>query len=126
MAAGSSVVVIIVIIILFDGFMFSSQGSSSPQLEIIGLDSSYRSGIFSDDMSIFGRIVNSGETATNPFTLTITIWDNNGATPYTTSTSPQPSIIQPGQEAPFVKHFTSDDLGGYRGSFEYQVEFTNY
>ena len=121
----SSVIVIFVIYVLFSNMGVQPQ-IFTPRLEIIDLDSTRNSGFFSDDISIFGRVVNTGQGATNPVTLTITVSDENGAILYTTSTSPQPSIIQPGQESAFVKHFTGDDLGGHRGSFQYVVEVTNY
>jgi len=56
-----------------------------------------------------------------PVVLLITITDGNQNTLYTTTTSPDPSILQSGQEAPFYKQITSEDLGGYKGQFTYRV-----
>jgi hypothetical protein len=70
---------------------------------------------------ISGRAVNSGGSASNPVIMQITVSDPSGNILYTTTTSPEPSILQPGQEAPFVKQFTSDDLGGYVGTWKYQL-----
>lgn len=70
---------------------------------------------------ISGRVVNSGGSASNPVIIQITVTDPNGNILYTTTTSPEPSILQPGQEAPFVKQFTSDDLSGYAGNWDYRL-----
>ena len=64
-----------------------------------------------------GRVVNSGGSASNPVMILLTVEDNGNNTLYTTTFTPEPSIVQPGQEAPFSKEFTSDDMGGYKGGF---------
>ena len=59
-----------------------------------------------------GRVVNSGDKASNPVTITISFEDNNKNIFYTTTTSTEPSIIQPKSEASFSKVVTDGETGG--------------
>ncbi|MGD9672067.1 MAG: hypothetical protein AB7U98_01155 [Candidatus Nitrosocosmicus sp.] len=125
-----SIVIAIVIAFVMSTIFWSSPYTStlipSPYLEIADLGSNYQLGLLSDNIVISGKGVNLGNGASNPITLTITIYNEDNVLLYSTQTSPNPSVVQPGQEATFVEYLSTDDLGGYRGSFEYQVEFTNY
>jgi hypothetical protein len=125
-----SIVIAIVIAFVMSTFFWSSPNTStfipSPYLEIVDLGSNYQLGLLSDNIIISGKVVNSGNGASNPITLKITIYNEDNVLLYSTETTPNPSVVHPGQEATFVEYLSTDDLGGYRGSFEYRVEFINY
>jgi hypothetical protein len=121
-----AIVIGVVVSMPFWSSPLTSTSTSYPYLEIVDLGSNYQLGLLSDNIVISGKVVNSGEGTSNPITLKITIYNEDDVLLYSTQTSPNPSVVQPGQEATFVEYLSTDDLGGYRGSFEYQVEFTNY
>ncbi len=75
------------------------------------------SGFFTVHYIESGRVVNSGGSASNPIVILISIKDDANNTLFTTTTSPEPSILQPGQEASFSREFSTSDLGGYSGQF---------
>jgi hypothetical protein len=75
-----------------------------------------------DPLTTFsGRVVNSGGKASNPVIVEITITDPNGNYLYSTTTSTQPSILQPNSEASFTKQVYDSQLGGYTGEWNYQI-----
>jgi len=122
------VVILVVVLLAIAGFagwwrsgtLASDNGRANVQ--IVNLNAVHTEGyIFTIHYVISGRAVNSGGSTSNPVVILITITDDSGNALYTTTTSPEPSILQPGQEAPFYKQITSDDLGGYKGSFRYEA-----
>jgi hypothetical protein len=67
-----------------------------------------------------GDVVNSGGSASNQVVILNTVKDSSGNIIFTTTASPTPDILQPGQRAPFFKSFNTNDLGGYSGQFSAQ------
>ena len=70
---------------------------------------------------ISGRVANSGEGESKPVTIGITLTDPSGNVTYTGTTSPQPSILSPGQEAAFTDEITTAEMGGYSGQYYYEL-----
>jgi hypothetical protein len=60
-------------------------------------------------------------STSNPVSLGITITDPNGNVLYTGSATPEPSILEPGQEAPFTKYIRPAEIGGYSGEWNYEL-----
>ena len=113
-------IVIGVVVVIVVALMFTTLhvGANPANIQIVD----YRSSTpITQHYVISGRAVNSGGSASNPVIIQITVSDLHGNILYTATTSPEPSILQPGQEAPFVKQFTSDDLSGYAGNWDYRL-----
>jgi hypothetical protein len=127
--AVSIVIAIVIGVVVSMPFWISpltSTPTSYPFIEIVDLGSNSQLGLLSDNIVVSGKVINSGDATSNPITLTIKIYNENNVLLYSTQTSPNPSILRPGQEADFIEYLTSDDLGGYRGNFEYVVELASY
>lgn len=65
---------------------------------------------------VSGRLINSGQTKSNPVILEISLTDANNNPLGTVNTAPTPSIIEPGMEATFSKD-VSPEIGEYNGNF---------
>lgn len=91
------------------------------QIQVVDVNFDSNQGIFVVDYYLSGRVINSGESPSNPIILQIRFTDGNGNNLLTGQTSPQPSILHPGQEAPFAKGFTNADINSYQGPMNYEI-----
>lgn len=94
-------------------------------VQIVDHRATYTGGFITQHYAISGRVVNSGSGVSEPVTIGITINDPDGNILYTGTASPQPSILQPEQEAPFTHDVTNNDLGGYNGEWKYELNIIN-
>lgn len=91
------------------------------EIQVIDVNFDSNPGISVVDYYLSGRVINTGESPSNPIVLQISFTDRDGDNLLTTQTSPQPSILQPGQEAPFGKEFTNVDINSYEGTMNYEI-----
>ena len=90
-------------------------------IQIASHNSVYTGGFFDQHVVISGWVSNTGGSVSNPIIIGITITDPEGNILYTGSTYPQPSILQPREEAPFTKAIYPNEMGGYAGQWYYQL-----
>jgi hypothetical protein len=95
--------------------------SRTPNVQVVDHRADVTGGFFNQQNVISGRVANSGEGESGPVTIGITITDPSNNILYTSTTSPQPSILKPGQEAPFTKYIRPDEMGGYDGQYYYEL-----
>jgi hypothetical protein len=78
--------------------------------------------IFTLHFVVNGHVINDGGSNSNVVQLALIITNNQtGGVLYQTTFSPLPAILTPNEEGTFSVPFTTDDLGGYRGTFNYSV-----
>jgi hypothetical protein len=109
-------------IIIIAAIVSYNANYSYSYIEILDVNYDREVGLFETNYGISGRVINSGTVVSNPVVLKISISTEAGETLYVTETSPKPSILQPGQEASFNKHYSEADIGYYSGTIEYLVE----
>ncbi|MGA9841997.1 MAG: hypothetical protein WBQ25_06750 [Nitrososphaeraceae archaeon] len=103
-------------------FVYIYGRQQAANIQILNLNAVHTGGEISGIQYIIsGSAVNSGVSTSHPVILLITVLDDSKNILHITTTSPEPDTLQPGQEAPFYKQITYDDLGGYRGRFVYRV-----
>jgi hypothetical protein len=104
-------------------FVYTYGRQQAANIQILNLNAVHTGGEISDIQYIIsGSAVNSGVSTSHTVILLIIVLDDSKKhVLHTTTTSPEPDTLQPGQEAPFYKQITYDDLGGYRGQFVYRV-----
>lgn len=97
----------------------------SAEIQVIDVNFDSNQGVSAVDYYLSGRVINTGESPSNPIVLQISFTDRDGNNLLTTQTSPQPSILQPGQEAPFDTEFTNADINSYEGTMNYEIIMLN-
>jgi hypothetical protein len=71
---------------------------------------------------VSGHVINDGGSNSNLVQLQLVITSNQtGNILYQTTFSPMPAILAPNEEGTFSQPFSTDDLGGYTGKFQYSV-----
>lgn len=78
--------------------------------------------IFVFHFVVSGHVINDGGSNSNPVQLQLVVTSNQtGNILYQTTFSPMPAILAPNEEGTFSQPFSTDDLGGYTGKFQYSV-----
>jgi hypothetical protein len=78
--------------------------------------------IFVFHFVVSGHVINDGGSNSNPVQLQLVVTSNQtGNILYQTTFSPMPAILAPNEEGMFSQPFSTDDLGGYTGKFQYSV-----
>lgn len=104
-------------------YFFSGQNPGSPDVRILETNIDTEVGLLNSEYTVSGRIINTGDTMSNPILLKVTIATEGGEPLYDTQTAPNPSTLPPGQETSFSKTISTDDIGEYSGSrIQYWVE----
>lgn len=114
--------IMVVIATVVISWIVSFMTTTSPaEIKVVDVNFDSNEGATSVDYHLSGRILNTGESPSNPIILQIRLTDRYGDNLLTAQTSPEPSILQPGQEAPFGKEFTDADINSYEGPMNYEI-----
>lgn len=102
--------------ILIYTLVFVVQSSGPANIVILETESSWTD----NSAVVTGRIINSGHSKSNPVILEISVEDANRVSLGTTTTAPNPSVVEPGMEVTFSKDI-GHILGSYQGAYTYTV-----
>ena len=93
--------------------------TAPPKIQLLFVRVDHTAGyVFTTHYIVWGKVANTGGTASKPISVQIDCSSSSGAPLYTTTVPLRPEVLQPGDTGEFSQPVSSNDLQGTKYNFE--------